>query len=174
VFHLVRLSTLRWLGVVALGAIAGVCLLSSAYHFTLIRPRWDVSLSDGTLWTSLSVRERRFPAIPELPVSAADWRPPLIERVPFHLSLGWPGVWKEPHGVTIVLPLWLLFAVVACPTAVAWHFSARRLQADECAKCGYSLTGNVSGVCPECGAEIGDRTIGTITSEKTGQVRLRR
>jgi len=27
----------------------------------------------------------------------------------------------------------------------------RRLKSGLCGKCGYDLTGNVSGVCPECG-----------------------
>lgn len=30
----------------------------------------------------------------------------------------------------------------------------RRLSAELCAKCGYNLTGNVSGICPECGQVI--------------------
>jgi hypothetical protein len=31
-----------------------------------------------------------------------------------------------------------------------WH----RRRRGSCVACGYNLTGNVSGVCPECGAEI--------------------
>jgi hypothetical protein len=34
-----------------------------------------------------------------------------------------------------------------------WHRNRRGL----CLKCGYSLTGNVSGTCPECGTEIRPR-----------------
>ena len=30
----------------------------------------------------------------------------------------------------------------------------RRRKRGECVRCGYNLTGNVSGVCPECGTEI--------------------
>jgi len=32
---------------------------------------------------------------------------------------------------------------------------ARRIESGHCKKCGYDLTGNVSGVCPECGTPIG-------------------
>ena len=31
---------------------------------------------------------------------------------------------------------------------------ARRLAANQCLHCGYSLTGNVSGFCPECGSIV--------------------
>ena len=30
----------------------------------------------------------------------------------------------------------------------------RRFPAGHCQRCGYDLTGNVSGVCPECGSEV--------------------
>jgi hypothetical protein len=32
--------------------------------------------------------------------------------------------------------------------------SSRRIPPGHCQKCGYNLTGNVSGVCPECGERI--------------------
>jgi hypothetical protein len=35
----------------------------------------------------------------------------------------------------------------------AWH-PARRIPPGHCQKYGYSLTGNVSGVCPECGEKV--------------------
>jgi|tagenome__1003787_1003787.scaffolds.fasta_scaffold17314810_2 hypothetical protein len=64
---------------------------------------------------------------------------------------------------------WLIFvavAVMACVQdvhrfwwSVRWcRWSRRMAQGDElreqgrCASCGYDLTGNVSGRCPECGA----------------------
>jgi len=34
----------------------------------------------------------------------------------------------------------------------------RRASAGLCVACGYNLTGNTSGTCPECGKEIPDRT----------------
>ena len=44
----------------------------------------------------------------------------------------------------------------AAVRAAQWRAAARRgrrLSHGRCAACGYSLMGNVSGVCPECGAE---------------------
>ena len=51
------------------------------------------------------------------------------------------------------LPQWLVFAAIALPTAFLW-WCDRRVPPGHCQHCGYDLTGNVSGRCPECGADI--------------------
>jgi len=70
------------------------------------------------------------------------------------------GSWKTAWAGTdrtadwsVTVPLWavaLAFAVRPAWCAAAWHRSARR-RPGHCGKCGYDLTANVSGVCPECG-----------------------
>jgi hypothetical protein len=45
-------------------------------------------------------------------------------------------------------------ALIGIPFCVHRLGTARTLPADGCRQCGYNLTGNVSGVCPECGREI--------------------
>ena len=49
------------------------------------------------------------------------------------------------------LPLWIPFLLIALPTAWLWHRDRRRIRPGCCLRCGYDLTGNTSGVCPECG-----------------------
>lgn len=54
------------------------------------------------------------------------------------------------------LPIWLLLIIfVAYPMLwLTTHGPLRRYRRrrrNQCVKCGYDLTGNVSGVCPECG-----------------------
>jgi hypothetical protein len=47
--------------------------------------------------------------------------------------------------ITSVLPIaWLFVRLFVRPKSLA----------DVCAQCSYNLTGNVSGVCPECGTAI--------------------
>ena len=57
--------------------------------------------------------------------------------------------------VTFVMPLWIPFVLFATYPATAFicgplrrHLRRRKGQ---CLRCGYSLEGNVTGVCPECG-----------------------
>ena len=70
-----------------------------------------------------------------------------------------------PHGDLLVLPRWstarislphwLLLATTVMPTAVLfWRDRRRRIPPGHCQRCGYNLTGNVSGKCSECGEVI--------------------
>ena len=52
---------------------------------------------------------------------------------------------------TVIFPLWMPAVFVTLPTAILWMLDRRRIPAGHCRKCGYDLTGNVSGRCPECG-----------------------
>jgi hypothetical protein len=53
------------------------------------------------------------------------------------------------------MPLWLpLLLLLATPTAAVIRGPIRRCRRRRkgcCVRCGYDLTGNVTGVCPECG-----------------------
>jgi len=62
---------------------------------------------------------------------------------------------------SIGIPCWLAVAIFALLPGFMIGQSAvgglrRRLRAlrGRCSKCGYNLTGNASGVCPECGAKV--------------------
>ncbi|HEY3243573.1 MAG TPA: hypothetical protein VGM03_09500 [Phycisphaerae bacterium] len=50
----------------------------------------------------------------------------------------------------IFIPLSIILVLIAIPSLTAWRRS-RLPQPGFCARCGYNLTGNTSGVCPECG-----------------------
>jgi len=53
-----------------------------------------------------------------------------------------------------VVPFWAVCGLAALPPALLLrrrHVLRRRRSAGLCPVCGYNLTGNVSGVCPECG-----------------------
>jgi hypothetical protein len=59
----------------------------------------------------------------------------------------------------VVIPLYLpllAFGVLPCAWAIArrWQQLRERLRAGRCLVCSYDLTGNTSGVCPECGTPV--------------------
>ena len=58
------------------------------------------------------------------------------------------------EGGTITVPMWIP-VVATVSLALGLHlFTRRQLKRGFCPACGYNLTGNVSGRCPECGAPI--------------------
>jgi hypothetical protein len=59
------------------------------------------------------------------------------------------------YNVSVFLPYWCV-VVLTMPLPAIWLIQKRRhtrfLNRSICRSCGYNLTGNTSGVCPECGA----------------------
>src|SRR5262249_861572 len=58
--------------------------------------------------------------------------------------------WRAERGL-VVMPLWIPLLLVAAPTGLPWFRDRRRFPRGHCPSCGYNLTGNESGSCPECG-----------------------
>jgi hypothetical protein len=68
-----------------------------------------------------------------------------------------PCVQADALANVLFVPCWmpsLLLAGYPAITFARWRARRRRRRAGRCAKCGYDLTGNVSGVCPECGNKV--------------------
>ena len=53
----------------------------------------------------------------------------------------------------IRIPYWAFMVVAAIPLIIL-IYKLRQVPPGCCRKCRYDLTGNVSGVCPECGTQI--------------------
>jgi uncharacterized membrane-anchored protein len=60
---------------------------------------------------------------------------------------------RHPTEINLSMVLAALSIVPIVRLAV-WYHKWRQPQAGHCQNCGYNLTGNVSGVCPECGKPI--------------------
>ena len=85
----------------------------------------------------------------------APWRP---LHFAWHYEADPPGFLSGRHW-SLSVPAWLpaaLFAIL--PAIWLWRWRRHRRATDDgmphCAKCDYNLTGNVSGICPECGTPI--------------------
>ena len=77
------------------------------------------------------------------------------------------GAWVFVAGARLNWPwgalLGLCVFVATIQFGVYWvHLPAdqyaHRLANNLCLHCGYDLTGNVSGLCPECGSVVGNRS----------------
>jgi hypothetical protein len=59
--------------------------------------------------------------------------------------------------VLTLAPLWYMVLLFGIPyMAIIWWPPRRPPPPGHCAACGYDLTGNLSGRCPECGATAAD------------------
>ncbi len=64
----------------------------------------------------------------------------------------WPVYLTAGTEYSLTIPLLYPFLMIVIATF--WLCRADRRPKTGCKHCGYDLTGNVSGVCPECGAVI--------------------
>lgn len=59
--------------------------------------------------------------------------------------------------ITMVnLPLWMLLLPTSATSWLFYRRARRKRLIGHCPNCEYDLTGNISGVCPECGASVSD------------------
>jgi len=72
-------------------------------------------------------------------------------------GLRWRPYTSQGTSSFYLIPLWMLFVPCLVPTCYLF-WRDRRPPPGHCRQCGYNLTGNVSGRCPECGREI-DREV---------------
>ncbi len=77
----------------------------------------------------------------------------------------WSWLQVDAEHIGFDLPLWIPFLLFAVPTMYLWWMylwwaDRRCIPPGHCRKCGYNLTGNVSGVCPECGVVVPLQTEG--------------
>lgn len=57
----------------------------------------------------------------------------------------------NPELLILDVPVWSASVLLALPTALLWYLDRRRDRPGFCPDCGYNLTGNITGRCPECG-----------------------
>ena len=85
--------------------------------------------------------------------------PITVEPYGWHCSTFPPGpvrIWPQISWPSIYIPCWLPTLLVGSATSLLWYHDRKhtRCSADSCQNCGYNLTGNTTGVCPECGGAI--------------------
>jgi hypothetical protein len=82
--------------------------------------------------------------------ASREWTP---YRIRGYLGLSAPGLIRGRVGVGVLVPVWIPLLLVGLTTVFLW-WRDRSVPPGHCEGCGYDLTGNVSGVCPECGQKV--------------------
>lgn len=87
--------------------------------------------------------------------------PPRQSDLAGYVTSGWSGwgcgwvrfEYPQSGQWSLLLPFWPVILLAVWPTCRWWQQYYRRRHGF-CRHCGYNLTGNVSGRCPECGKNI--------------------
>jgi len=148
-------GTCKWGGVTLCILFSGLLLVSERWPFNV--QYWpcensDIMVIDGGIsivWTT--------PPDPLGYVRTTVSRMPASSATRWHF--GWFHWYREEwvrdmlYTTTyLTVPVWFLLASAILPTGYLF-WTDRKAKPGHCAACGYSLTGNTSGTCPECGAE---------------------
>ena len=67
----------------------------------------------------------------------------------------WPRILGAAPPRCLMIPLWIPLVLTLGALVVIRLTERRAAPRGHCPKCGYNLTANVSGQCPECGAPCG-------------------
>jgi hypothetical protein len=66
-----------------------------------------------------------------------------------------PARWSRSSALLLPLLVITLSGFTVAPIIASWGIRRLRSATRLCIACGYNLTANTSGVCPECGTNIG-------------------
>lgn len=149
--HTIRFA--GWVGALTCLLIATLWLLTipTIGRFRIevhrVGNRSIVSLSEGCLTFSRNAFATSQPG---------RWYAACVTGRPFNPPPMVYGFWRpfirtDPRAQLVMLPLWLALLMTAVPTALLWFVDRRRATPGCCGSCGYNLTGNAFGRCPECG-----------------------
>ncbi len=162
----IRRKVFKWTGLLTLLLLMVVFLLSGWWKFSVTWVRipsvnlagdfadtkW-VQVSDGQIWFIRVTKKSEFVRDDVTwyvySMNSPQWR--IWGSYKKYVNVAHLGndVWTE-WCTDLCVPLWIPVCLVGLPTVVAWYRD-RRFPPENCQACNYNLTGNTSGICPECG-----------------------
>ena len=122
--------------------------------WTLLSLWWGVGVAYGEFFVYVSNASVRV----SVPVGAkrasgSKLRGVVTNKLYSYNFIWWPRIEVYHPGRAVAVPLWMVLATAAIPTIwLGWR--ERGIPPGHCQTCGYNLTGNISGRCPECGTAI--------------------
>lgn len=136
--------------VVSLIIVAAALVLSVFFSFVFYSgahlPNWVIAASKGKGY--LAWRHQQTNALHYFEFDRGDPG----------FTFGLPSFKTNNEYSEIHLPLWIPFALVALSASLILYRKLNRPRPGSCGCCGYDLTGNISGRCPECGKVVPKET----------------
>ena len=151
-------SLVKWVGTtltatILIGWVCTVPILAGySYEFCFINRSFFFGLHDGRLFWVQFAR----PSDSDLVECVSRWNAPSIHDRNFS-AFGMMMPSLNPPGDQfrlLVVPLWTLLLAIGTPTLLLWYLDRNRFPHGHCRSCNYNLTGNTSGICPECGSLV--------------------
>jgi hypothetical protein len=136
------LRRLAWVTLTIWLLLAAVWVVSLRWGVRYEHARFGAGVYDGVcgLWY-----------IPAPDGRGEGWRASGVTRRRDFWTIRYVQIYSTPRENAVSLPLWMPLLLLGAATL--WLFrSSARLRPGTCRVCGYDLTGNTSGTCPECGA----------------------
>ncbi len=134
----------RWAEGMLVGSVFGIYGVLIAYFF------WEPSRDKSRVRTS--------------PRNWSSWSGPEISTGCAFIGVSWllariyPFTPYRPLRPEQILGILFVIAFIggSCILVGIWKADGKRMptSAPRCAQCDYNLTGNISGVCPECGSNL--------------------
>ncbi|NOX59462.1 MAG: hypothetical protein GXP29_11485 [Planctomycetes bacterium] len=140
---------LKWIGVGLCFVLGAGWILSSSKGVWYAGSEWSIACIGGSLGIGFGDFRFQLWNLGEL-TTEGEWLVDEFGGVQFW----WPSI-QQVYGPTDVMfffPIWMFLLSTTIATMWLWR-SDRRPKSGR-VNCGYNLTGNVSGVCPECGRAI--------------------
>jgi predicted RNA-binding Zn-ribbon protein involved in translation (DUF1610 family) len=132
---------LKWSATLSLFVAVAAWVLSGEYEFGMNLGNRCIALEGGALG-----------------MTGTRSRPHIWSHQRLGMWAYWvPVIRTQKTQVVLILPLWCVVCALGMPAIGLWYADwqrRKRRRPGHCSRCGYDLTGNVSGRCPECGGPV--------------------
>ena len=155
--HSIVVSVFKWCGVAACVVILCiwiVCIVWGIQYYMVLNGQGTlITCVEGTVqYTEVPISTPPYKGGKNYRV-VYMWSPSRTEALHRRFGFVMPGVRNKPLYI-FRMPLWILLLSVVTPTFMLFLYERKARREGHCQSCNYNLTGNVSGICPECGTKI--------------------